>query len=659
MLHSFVDGLLLIVSVPNVFYLLAGIALGLWLGVVPGLGGVTGMVVLLPFTFGMEPAPALAMLLGLFAVVSTSDTISSVMLGIPGTIASQATVLDGHQMAKRGLAQTAFGAAFACSAFGGVLGGLAMAASLPVALWIILAFGSPEFFLLSILGLLMVGAVSGNAMSKGIGAAALGLLLSQIGYPVASDTPRYWFGNRDLLDGLPLVPIFLGLFGIPEMMDLAARRTSIAHLDDERAENDSIGEGIRQAIRNKWLVIRCSLLGVYTGMLPGIGTAVVDWLAYGHAAQSAKDNSGFGKGDVRGVIGPESANNAVLGGSLIPTLAFGIPGSGAMAILLGALTIHGFSPGRNMLETNLDVTFSMVWTIIIANLIGAALLMVWGRQVARAAFIDGNFIVPAVIMFVFMGSWLWQPSLFSWIVLLGIGTLGYVMKLAGWPRPPFILGFVLGPIIENAMSITYQSYTPMGVLTRPTVILLLIVLSAVFWLNLRQTRRRMTSFNIEGTEIGRGAIALSIALTLTLAVMFAGAIWMALDWTPLSKVTPIFVGIMGLLTMVAVFWRDLRAQRDFAGSGADGSGDAGGTYAGFVTDNARPFALLAMIVAMVALTPVIGTYGAIVGFAVAYTLVWARFPLWIAALYCTGIAAVLFFLYDWMLNTPFEPPMFP
>jgi TctA family transporter len=149
-------------------------------------------------------------------------------------------------------------------------------------------------------------------------------------------------------------------------------------------------------------------------MLPGIGASVVDWLAYGHAVQSARDRSGFGKGDIRGVIAPESANNAVLGGSLIPTIAFGIPGSGAMAILLGAMTIHGFVPGRSMLTDNLDITFSMVWTVIIANVLGAIVLMTWGRQIARTAFIDGSFVVPAVIMFIFMGSWLWQPGMFSW-----------------------------------------------------------------------------------------------------------------------------------------------------------------------------------------------------------------------------------------------------
>ncbi|MBR9765419.1 MAG: tripartite tricarboxylate transporter permease [Rhodobacteraceae bacterium] len=658
MYDSFLAGLSLVLSFPSFFYLLAGIAVGIWLGIVPGLGGVTGMVVLLPLTFGMEPAAGLAMLLGLFAVVSTSDTITSVMLGIPGTIASQATVIDGNAMAKRGLAQTAFGAAFASSAFGGVLGGFAMAASLPFALWIILAFGSPEFFLLSLLGLLMVGAVSGNAISKGLGAAVLGLMLSQIGYPVASSMPRYYFGERALLDGLPLVPVILGLFGLPEMMDLAARRTAIAHISDERAEDDGILNGVRQAIRNRWLVIRCSLMGVYVGMLPAIGSSVVDWLAYGHATQSAKDTSQFGKGDVRGVIAPEAANNAVLGGSLIPTLAFGIPGSGAMAVLLGALTIHGFSPGRNMLSDNLDVTFSMVWTIIIANIIGAAALMIWGRQIARTAFIDGNFIVPAVIMFIFMGSWVWEPGMFTWTVLLGVGLLGYVLKAAGWPRPPFILGFVLGPVLENAMSITWQSYTPWEVISRPTVIGLIVVLSLVFFFAIRSTRKGMKDFSVEDTRESRASLLLSSGIAVCLVALFAFAIWWALDWKLLAKISPISIAVAGLAIMAFVLVQDASRLSGIGRARRSGDIAAGGTWSEFLAEHRRQMVTFLAIAAMVAVTPWTGTYAAIIGFAALYAAIWGRFRWWVVALYAAGIGLVLYALYDRVLHTPFELPFF-
>lgn len=657
MYESFIEGLTLVVSYPNILYLLLGVVLGLWLGIVPGLGGVTGMVVLLPFTFGMDPAPALAMLLGLFAVVSTSDTVTSVMLGIPGTIASQATVIDGNAMAKRGLAQTAFGAAFACSAFGGVLGGLAMAASLPIALGLILAFGSPEFFMLSVLGLIMVGAVSGNAISKGIAAAVLGLMLSQIGFPVASSVPRYWFNMTDLLDGLPLVPIVLGLFGLPEMMDLAARRTAIAHIDDSRAENDSIMNGIRAAFEHRWLVIRSSLLGVYIGMLPGIGSSVVDWLAYGYAVQSAKDKSQFGKGDIRGVIAPESANNAVLGGALIPTIAFGIPGSGAMAILLGALTIHGFVPGRSMLGENLDITFSMVWTIIIANVIGAAVLMVWGRQVARMAFVDGNLIVPAVVIFIFMGSWLWSPGMFTWTVLLGVGLVGYMMKAAGWPRPPFILGFVLGPIIENAMAITYQTYEPMEVVTRPQFLILLLIVAIVGFFVVKSTQSG-SDFKIESNVESSTSLRLSTIMAVILLTIFAGAIWMAWDYKLLAKLSAITIAVAGVLIAATVIIVDQLKLRKFAAARAAGDTSAGGTFMEFFDSHKRQVTVFAAIAAMALMTQVVGTYVGIVGFAMAYTAIWGKFKWWVVLLYGAGCAAFLYLLYERVLHTPFVPPFF-
>ena len=338
-------------------------------------------------------------------------------------------------------------------------------------------------------------------------------------------------------------------------------------------------------------------------MLPAIGSSVVDWLAYGHATQGAKDRSQFGKGDVRGVIAPEAANNAVLGGSLIPTLAFGIPGSGAMAVLLGALTIHGFSPGRNMLGENLDITFSMVWTIIIANIIGAAALMIWGRQVARAAFVDGNFIVPAVILFIFMGSWVWEPGMFTWITLLGVGLLGYVLKAAGWPRPPFILGFVLGPVLESALSITWQSYTPMEVISRPTVIGLVLVLGVVFAFALRSTRRGLAEHSIENTVETKASLLLSSGLAVLLAVVFAGAVWMALDWKLLAKLSPISFGVAGLVIMGFVLLQDRVRLGRIAAARATGDQAAGGTLAGFVADHRRQMTLLAAVTLMVALTP--------------------------------------------------------
>jgi putative tricarboxylic transport membrane protein len=247
MLDAFITGFFLVFEWPAIGYLFLGVFLGIWLGAVPGLGGIIGLVLLLPFTFGMEPVPAFALLLGMFAVTTTSDTIASVMLGIPGTAASQATILDGYPLAQQGKAARALGAAFTVSAFGGVFGALILAVSLPLILPIILAINSPELFMLGILGLTMVGSLSGGSMMKGLMVAALGILLSTIGTAETVAMSRFFFDTDYLNDRLPLIPVVLGLFAIPEIMELAIRNVSISRIPEGQAEDGGILDGVKDA----------------------------------------------------------------------------------------------------------------------------------------------------------------------------------------------------------------------------------------------------------------------------------------------------------------------------------------------------------------------------------------------------------------------------
>lgn len=519
MVDAALSGFLMVIAWPAIGYLFVGVLIGLFFGAIPGLSGLVGLAILMPFTFSMEPVPALALLFGMFAVTTTSDTIASVLLGIPGTAASQATIIDGYPMAAKGEAARALGAAFSVSAIGGLLGAILLGLSIPVVKPLILSFAQPEIFMLALLGLALVGSLSGGSVLCGLIAALAGLGLSYVGYAENGALPRYWLGASYLLDGLPLVPFVLGLFAIPELIDLAAKDSSISKVP-RSSISGGLMKGVRDACRNWWLVLRSTAIGVYVGLLPGLGGSVVDWAAYGHAVQSARDKDGFGKGDVRGVIAPETANNAMKGGALIPTIAFGIPGSPAMAVFLGALLIQDLIPGPEMLGSKLDITFSLMWTLAIANVAGALLLMLIARQLALVTFVNGRFLVTAITLFIFLGAWLATSHLGDWIVLLVFGAIGYVMKKGGVPRPPMVLGFVVGPIMENALFITSHAYDGLSWLGRPICMVIgaMIVLSVVLgarWGMGRSDDRRIA---IEGQPMDSVVSLVAIGLLLAFSI---------------------------------------------------------------------------------------------------------------------------------------------
>lgn len=651
MFDSMVQGLLQVLAWPTSGFLLLGVMVGLWLGAVPGLGGIIGIVVVLPFTFGMEPASAFALLIGLYAVTATSDSIASIMLGIPGTAASQATVMDGYPMAKKGEAARALGAAITVSGFGGVFGGVALALSLPLALPVILAFGSPDYFLMGAFGLLLVGALSGSVFARGLSAAGIGLLLSQIGYPVRSDIPRYWFDTYYLIDGLPLVAAVLGLFALPELLGLTVSRNTISAVEPSTDMRSGMLQGVRDVITHRWLAIRCSVLGVYIGMLPGLGPSIADWIAYGHTVQSAKDKSQFGKGDVRGVIGPEATNNAVNGGSLIPTVALGIPGSAGMAILLGAFMLQGLSPGPSMLTTHLTTTFTLVWTLILANVIGVAVLFLIVRQLAKAAFIDGRLLVPAVTLFVFMGSWLSMPHIGSWFTLLGMGALGVWMRRAGWPRPPLVLGFVLGPIMENAFVLSMQAFTPAELLSRPMTLGLagLLVVATVFTV---RGLRRGEQVQIDRDEGHRDGDPVADWLSLGLAgIWVCVCVWAFVEAQsfPLSaKIFPEVICAVSLVAALFVLAKDIRGR--LAARGAEAG------RIDFRQDR-RTLEFLGWYATIPLVAIVIGQIVALPLFVAAYLRRWGGYGPLAIAVY-TGVSVlVMWGVYDVLLHVKWLRPM--
>lgn len=547
----------------RLLYLLVGVLFGLVLGVIPGLSGLIGLSLLLPFTYSMEPLAAVAMLIGLMSVTTTSDTIPAVLFGVPGTVGSAATVLDGHPMAKQGKARKAFGAAFTASVLGGLFGAFLLGISIPILRPLILMVGTPELLSFCIFGLSLVAALSGGNVFKGVAAVALGLLIAMIGEDSQDGVLRWTFDTIYLWDGIPVVPIALGLFAIPELADLLIRRATVVTAKFQSVESTQ-REGLAEVLRHKWLVLRCSSIGALLGAVPGIGAAIIDWIAYGHAAKTERGASEtFGKGDVRGVIASESSNNAKEGGALVPTIAFGVPGSASMALLLGAFTVHGIVPGPEMLSSNLGITYAIVWSVAIANVIAAAIVFASAGQLAKLALVRSSLLVPLVLAIAFVGAFQGQKAWGDLYVMILAGGFGFIMKRLGWPRPPVILGFVLGALVERYTFISVLRYDFDWMLRPVVAVLLVISLYIVFADPIKWVLGKLMS-----PEKTTGALR-SISLNINrpdlvfaglIATIFGYTYVTASEWSDAASLFPVVASVLGGIAVLCVVVNSLVAQ---------------------------------------------------------------------------------------------------
>ncbi len=470
MLEAMEAGLFLLFVPAHLGMLVAGVIIGSVLGIIPGLGGVVGVALLLPFTLMLEPASALPLLIGLVAVVTTADTIPCVLIGTPGSAGSQATILDGYPMAQKGEAGKALGAAFFVSAIGGVVGAAMLSVSVPIFRPLVMSFGISEFLAMAFLGLSMVAVLSGRNPLKGVIAGGLGILLSMVGEDPINAVGRWYMGTPYLLDKLSIVAVALGLFAIPEIVDLCVRGTQILNKENQKIEGKL--SGVKEAFRHKRLIFGSAIIGGWIGFLPGMGTVVSNWVTYSCAVMFCKPNDQFGKGDIRGVIAPESANNSSMGGALIPTLAFGIPGSTVMALLLAALWMQGIVPGHSLLTTQLHLVYLIIWSLAIANILGACLAFAFTNQIAKLTRVRIHLLAPLILVPIFGGALLKTNHMGDIILLLLFGILGWLLKHLNWPRPALVLGFILGPIMEKYYFQTTMIYDSTWLL-RPSVLIIL------------------------------------------------------------------------------------------------------------------------------------------------------------------------------------------
>jgi TctA family transporter len=549
--------------------MLIGIGVGFVVGILPGLGGPTTMALMLPFIFKMNAVEAFAFLLGMAAVTATTGDITSILFGVPGEPTTASTIVDGHPMAKNGEAGRALGAALMSSLVGAIIGAFSLAIAIPVVRPLVLTFGSPEFFMISLLGVTFVASLSGGNLLKGLISGGLGFFLATIGLDPISGIQRFTFGQLFLWDGIGLVPVTLGLFAVPEIIDLAIVATSISR--EKVGKLGGVMEGIKDTFRHWWLVVRCSAMGAYIGVIPGMGGAVSQWLAYAHAVQSSPDKERFGRGDVRGVLGPGAANNSTLGGAMIPTIAFGVPGSVVMAILLGAFIIQGIVPGPDMLlpepKGKLSLTFSFVWIIVISNIITVAVCLMFLNTLAKVTQIRVGLLMPIILLLVYLGAFAEKNAFPDLAIVLIFGILGWLMVKFGWQRPPLLLGLVLGPLMENRLFLSTDNYGLAWLSRRGVLIIFVLILVGIFYPVLKARWQSRASTLPESARINRmregeppKKLSWNLLFTAGIIIIFAWALWESKSFGYRAGLFPWAIGYPVLALAVAQFVLELMGK---------------------------------------------------------------------------------------------------
>jgi len=560
MLEAMWGGFKLLLDWHIVWLMVLGTVIGNFFGAVPGLGGNLALALLIPFVFGMPPFAGLAFLLAMHSVVHTGGAIPGILFAIPGTGPNTATIIDGYEMTKNGRSAQAMGASLTASGVGGVVGAFVLALLIPVLRPITMAFGSPEVFMMIVFGLTMIVVISRESISKGFAATMIGLMLGMVGLSPHSGIGRFTFDQLWLWDGIHVVCLVLGIFAFAEMMELGARghAAKMSQVDIEMSWQP-LWEGTASVFKEWWLTLRTSVIGVIIGMIPGLGGDAASWICYGHAAQTCKGNENFGKGDIRGVIAPETANNAKEGGALLPTLGFGIPGSSGMAILLGAFLILGITPGPKMLVDHLEMVWGMVWILVVSNIFGVASLYPLLRYVGLLAFLRSSLLIPPIMFLAAIGAFLIRGFWQDIVLAVVFGFFGYAMKRFNYPRASLILGFILGPLAEDYF---YKSVSAWGYsfLLRPVtvVLLLLAVLSLVYsvW--------KLIGDKAKG-KLKAADPKSDILFSFFLLAVFAGASYIASGWP--KRTYPLLITIPGALFsiwLVALQFYRLRSVRDRA-----------------------------------------------------------------------------------------------
>lgn len=475
MLEPIIGGLEIVFSWPTIAWLILGLFFGIFCGAIPGLGATLGMAIALPLTFPMDSESAIIFLVSIYSGGMYGGSIAAILINVPGTSAAAATTLDGYPLSRKGLAREALSISATSSGIAGIITIITLILISPFLVQVVLLFGTPEYFLMAFLGLAMITFIVQGSMIKGLIAGFMGLGYTTIGFAPMDPEPRYTLGYLPLYDGLNFIVAIIGLFAIAEMLKLSREKGSI---EKERVDTGGrLIDGVKNTIKRPITLIKSSYIGMLVGAVPGAGASISTFVAYGEASRSSNEDT-FGQGNKTGVVATESSNNATISGSLIPAISFGIPGSSATAVLIGGLIMHGLIPGPDLFADEIHTTYSM----FIALLIGNILILAFGLTLLTKATvitrINTEYIIPVIIVLGITGAFAIRTNWIDIVTVVFLGILGYYMKTYGYSLIAFILGAVLGSIIEENMVRTIQltDGSILELISRPISALLLFLI---------------------------------------------------------------------------------------------------------------------------------------------------------------------------------------
>lgn len=564
---AMIAGLQALLNPSAILLLFAGMLAGTFVGVIPGLGGAVLLTMLLPFLYGMNVVQGLALMVAAHASIYFSGSITAILLNTPGAPESAPTTIDGYPMAQQGKAARALGISAAATTLGGWIGFVALLAVIPFMFTLITVLRPPEYLLLAILAVVLVGQLHSGAMTKGLLSGTFGFLMSFIGFDPITGMQRFSFNILDLYNGFSIVVVALGLFAMSEMFRLYGTRHALAEgvsLTLSQQPGARVIDGVRDVFTHRWLVLRSAAIGVLVGVVPGIGGVAGNFISYGQAVRTSRHPELFGTGTPEGIIAPESSSLAKEAASFIPTLALGIPSTVGTAVLLGALQILGVSPGPSMLTTQLPLVFTIAWALAITSLAASVIGLMLAPWLARITLVPGPILVPFVFALAMLGAYAGTTNMLEVGAVIVFGVVGLVMRRLSYSLPGAIIGFILGGVLQNNLYLT-ERLGGWRFVTQPLADVLLAVIVLVLFTPLLQQRSKRARARRAGETgtIASASVAaeknaaparpskLELLVDILWVSLTAAYVFTASTYPPTAGLVPMVIGSVTLAVSLA------------------------------------------------------------------------------------------------------------